>query len=361
MQMSFGLNRLVNFNNRTKIARNNLASSYIDDNALNLITSIDDDFIAAGVVDTFRDANGDLYTSSVYENGTFNQIKSVRESGYLNEMSFSLSTNYENWLYLGATIGIPLGEYTCKTSFSEERFVSGVSTGYYNYNTQQDLSVAGVNLKLGAIVRPVQWLRIGAAIHTPTFYNVTDDFYSEVEYNKRSGGWWPQYEYNMQSPWRFIGSAAVILGNNTSKVSGTISLDYELASYSAMSMTLEDNIMTETTLNNAIDANYSSASTVRLGGEVKYGRLRARAGYAYFGNPYKEKEINNAAWNYLTCGVGYRGKTYFFDIGYAYGKLSDGKYYMYDTYDNGQWSSDANPSKISTTKHLLQATLGVRF
>lgn len=362
VQLSFGINRLMNFNNRNKIVRNNLSSSFINDNALNLITNTDDDFIRSGVVDLDTATNEDTI-SYVYESGTFNQIKAIRESGYLNEFSMSISTNYENWLYLGATVGIPFGDYTCKTSFSEERFVDGVSTGYYNYNQEQYLSATGINLKLGAIVRPVEWLRLGAAIHTPTYYTVDDDYYSEVQYNYTYGGWFPTYSYNMQSPWRFLGSAAILLGKSTGAFQGTISVDYEYADYSNMSLIIDDDVQTETTLNNNIDASFGGASTIRVGGELKYGRLRARAGYAYFGSPYESDDINNGSWNYITCGVGYKGKTFGFDLAYAYGKNSDAKYYMYDTYDlaTGVWNGDSNPAKTNTTKHLLQATLSVRF
>lgn len=350
-QLSFGLDRLVNYNNRTKISRNGLSSSFINDVVLDQIVANQDannDFITSGVVDL--DSNGHI--SSVYENGTFNQIKSIRESGYLNEFSMSFSTNYENWLYLGATIGVPFGDYTCETSFSEERFVNGVSTGYYNFNTQQDLSATGVNFKIGAIAKPVQWLRIGAAIHTPTYYSVDDDYYSEVQYNKYSGGAFPTLSYDMQSPFRFLGSVAFVLGNNKSKIAGTISCDYEYADYSFMSFDINDNIQTETELNNNIDNMFKSASTWRFGGEMKIDKMMLRAGYSHIGNPY-EKSINDGSWDYYTCGVGYKGKFWSCDLAYAYGK-NEGKYYFYN--------NDANPATNTTTyKHLIEATIGLRF
>lgn len=353
IQFSFAINRLTNFTNKTKIVRNNLNSSFINDNVLNNITSLEDDFIASGVVDTVYDESSDTYLiSSVYENGEFNQIKSIKESGYLNEISMSLSGNYRNVLYLGATLGIPFGSYTRTTSFSEERFVGGISTGYYNYNTEQDLSLAGVNFKFGAIVKPIDWIRIGAAIHTPTYYSTTDDYYADVQYNSYSGGWYPTYEYGMQSPWRFMGNLAFVLGNNKSPISGTISVDYEYADYSLMSFSMDDDIYTETSLNNSIENVFEAASNLRIGGELKLDRLYIRAGYAYFGNPYKE-EINNAAWNYLTCGIGYKGNSCFFDLAYAHGSTSS-DYYMYtdDSY---------NSVSLKTSKNLIQATLGFRF
>lgn len=375
VQLSFGLNRLMNFNNRIKIARPNLTRSYIDASYINNFDADRDgildaqyDFDDVGKEDFFRagvvDIDTDYVLSSEYFNGSFDQIIAYRESGYLNEFSMSLSANYQNWLYLGATVGIPFGEYTAKYMFSET--VTNMNgTGKYNYNTEQDLSLTGFNLKVGAIVKPVSFWRIGGAIHTPTFYTVDDDFYQSVSYTTTSGGWFNPITYHMQSPWRFIASTAFVFGNNKSKLSGTLSLDYEYADYSSMSFDMDDNISTETYLNSGIENTFTGASNIRLGGELKADRLYIRAGYAYYGSPYKEESVNDCAWNYITFGLGYKGKVCNFDIAYAYGKQKS-KYYVYDEYNsvaagNDPWSSDSNPTEVTRNKHLIQATLGFKF
>lgn len=84
VQLSFGLNRLMNFNNRIKISRPNLSRSYIDANYINnfdadgdgiLDLQYDDqdianeDFYRAGVIDM-----DDSVFYSEYFNGTFDQI-----------------------------------------------------------------------------------------------------------------------------------------------------------------------------------------------------------------------------------------------------------------------------------------------
>lgn len=370
IQLSFGINRLMNFNNSTQIVRNDVTSSFVYDNIEqrliesyqnNISGLLQDDWYRSGVIDFDTTTN---QISSYYDAGTFRQIRTIKESGYLNEFSMSLSTNIENWLYLGATLGIPFGDYTSKQTFSEEITENGEPTGdSYTYYQEQKLSAAGVNLKIGAIVRPIDWLRLGAAVHTPTWYDVDDDYYQNISERWSSGGWFNTFSYNMQSPWRFLASAAIILGSTKDKVQGTISADYEYADYSGMSLTLSDDPWTENTLNNTIDASFGGASTIRVGGELKYENLRARVGYASFGNPYQSKDINFAGWNYITCGLGYKGKNFSFDLAYAYGKCDGGKYYSYDVYDTSDntWYSDTNPATIDTKKHLIQATIGFRF
>lgn len=348
MQFSFGVNKLRNFSNRMKMVRENVPSSFVNDVVMDAIVDNNDaenDFIRAGVVDL--DSNGII--SSIYESGTFGQIKSIKETGYLTEMSFSFSGNVDDRVYFGATLGIPLGYYKSTSMFAETRFdAAGNDNGYYTYNEVQELSVTGVNLKLGAIFKPLDFLRIGAAIHTPTYYYVQDDYCSEVAYNRRSGSVAPTFEYDIQTPFRFLGNIALVFGNNKSAIGGTISADYEYADYSSMKYRMDDDIMYETTINQQIENLYRAAHTFRLGGELKLGMIALRAGYAYMGNPYQEP--NDAALNCISGGIGYKTKYYSFD--FAYANISGNRYYQF---------YDESIAKIARTNHLVQATFTVRF
>ncbi|MGP1514719.1 MAG: OmpP1/FadL family transporter [Bacteroidales bacterium] len=370
LQLSFGVNRLMNFNNHTQMIRNNVPSSFIFDNVeQRLIDSygtdvkglLKDDWFLSGVIDYDTTTNT---ISSTYDSGTFRQIRTLKESGYLNEFSMSLSANIENWLYLGATLGIPFGDYTCKNIFSEEKTVGGNPIGKsYTYHQEQKLSVSGLNLKVGAIVRPLEWFRLGVAIHTPTLYTMNDDYFQNIKERWSSGGWFNTLTYTMQSPWKFIGSAAIVLGKSKNKIQGTLSFDYEYSDYSNMSITLEEKPWLENKLNTSIDNNFSGANTFRLGGEIRYGVLRGRIGYAHMGNPYKSGNINSAEWNYITCGMGYKGKIFSLDIGYVYSSCLGSKYYSYDVYNlsDNKWYADNSPASIDTKKHLVQVTFGIRF
>lgn len=348
VQIGVGLNRLKNFSNQYTTVREGLNSSYINDVVMDAIIAdqdADNMFIQAGVVDL--DSNGIL--SSIYESGTFNQIRSSKTTGYLNEFSFSLSGNVDDWLYFGATLGVPYGYYKSTSQFAETRFSEeGDNNGYYTFSEISELSATGVNFKAGVIFRPINMLRIGAAIHTPTYYYVQDDYYADVEYDGYGGGVAPTLEYDIQSPFRFLGSVALVLGNNQSPIAGTISADYEFADYSSMKYRFDSDVLYETQINRQIEDLFRAAHTFRLGGELKLGTFAIRAGYAYMGNPYNEP--GDAALNSVSAGFGFKGKYYSFDIAYAniFGNQD------YQFYDNSLAS-------ISKTNHLIQATFGVRF
>ncbi|MFA6199856.1 MAG: hypothetical protein WC679_05565 [Bacteroidales bacterium] len=347
VQFAFGLNRLKSYGNRTIYERDGLNYSYVSNIIANGYSdAFMHDFYQSYVVDSA----GGNYTS-VYQNGKFNQLRSITESGSVNEMTFSLSTNIRNFLYLGATIGVPMVNYHSEGSFMEKKVDNaGNITDQYTYNETKDIYATGVNLKLGAIIRPVNWFRLGLAIHTPTYYSIEDNLYSEVSsYQWISGGDWDPIKYHLQTPFRFLGSMAFILGDNKSKLAGSISADYEYADYSKMKYRLNNNISTESEINKLISDYFQATNTLRIGGEVKLGTIALRAGYCIMDNPYS-KDLNDAGAYSITGGLGYKNKNFFMDFAYAY------------TYGKSKFNEyDQSVINLENTSHLAQLTFGVKF
>jgi hypothetical protein len=351
-QFSFGFNKLKDYSNRTLTNREGLTNSYINSIFDDIVEANDmyNDYVTSGVISA-EDINDTMWYDSEFLTGMFNQYKKVETSGYLSEMTFSFSTNISDFIYLGATVGVPLFDYKRNEYFTEE-CTSNPAVGYYNGTTISELNGAGVNLKLGAIVKPINWLRLGVAIHTPTYYSISDYYYSSVEYNYSSGGDAPDLAYDIQSPFRFIGSLALVLGDNKSKLAGTLSADYEYANYANMKYRFSNDARYEREMNSVITNAFQATNSLRLGGELKIGTLALRAGYALFGNPYTEWADNNAEQQCITGGVGYRTKNFFFDLGYAYTLTSDkAKQYFYDD----------SFATLNHNEHLIQATIGFRF
>ena len=353
-QFTFTLNRLKSFGNRTIYQRENLNSSYIS-HIINggYSDAYMRDFYEAYVVDF--DTVNNVYTSD-FQNGKFNQLRSFTESGSLNEFSMSLSTNINNFIYLGATVGIPIANYHSSGSFMEERVdIINNTSQTYIYNEVKDLYATGVNLKLGAIIRPINMLRIGLAIHTPTYYSIEDNLYSDVQYQKTSGGDWDPVTYNLQTPFRFLGSVALVLGDNKSIVAGSLSGDYEYADYSNMKYRLSNNIMAENDINRAINDYFRPTNTLRIGGELKMGAIALRGGYCIMDNPYSDNK-NDAGAASITAGIGYRTTNYYIDLGYAFtsGKSKFIEYEPSSALDN-------RVINLEHQSHLAQITFGARF
>lgn len=350
VQFSVGINRLKTFSNNIAMSRDILNNSFVDQVVMNDIIEyqdIENEFIRAGVVDL--DTNT-MTISSLFEAGTFNQFQRIQYSGSVNEFSLSWSANIRDILYFGVTTGIPFADMTTLTTLTESKIGSNDETiASYLHTKQQDLTSVGINLKLGAIFKPISPLRLGVAVHTPTYYSVTDDFSAIVQYDQTAGTIAPTFFYGIQTPFRFLANAAVVLGDISSSIVGSISADYEYADYSLMRFDFTEDVVAEYKFNTSIENIFRPAHTFRLGGEVKFGPFALRAGYAMQGNPYVEVQ-NDASINYTTFGFGYRKSKVGFDLAYVH-SMGDSKYYWYD-------GTETNMTEIH---NIIQATLVLKF
>ena len=92
------------------------------------------------------------------------------QRGGLSEFDIALSGNYNNKFYIGGTLGFPMVDYHEESSYSETDISDTI--GYFKsftLNEKLHTSGSGFNFKLGMIFRPVDWMRIGTAVHTPTY------------------------------------------------------------------------------------------------------------------------------------------------------------------------------------------------
>ncbi len=334
-QFGIGMNRYANFNNRMMIEGYNNSSSMLSmfaDEAHGIAPSDLSSFDLGLAYDTdlIFDTVGNNEYHNDMPNGGVLQSKSVTTNGCINEIVLSFGANYNDKLYFGATIGLPQLRYFEESTYSETN--TDYPDNYFNsftYNQNLETKGNGINLKLGMIYRPADWVRIGAAIHTPTFYNymrdkwsssITSHFNDGKSYSADS----PQgtFDYTLETPMRAIGSLAFIIGNY-----GVISGDYEYVDYSNAKLRSDDDDFVDA--NNAIRNNYQDQSNIRLGTEWRVGpQFSIRGGYALYGSPYKSG-INDAERTSYTGGLGYREQSFFVDFAYVLTQSNE-KYYLYN-------------------------------
>ena len=75
--------------------------------------------------------------------------------------------------YLGGSLGIPIVSYNRNSVFTETDATGDANNNFEHSTLTEKYTTQGVgiNLKLGAIYKPVDQLRVGLAIHSPTVYN----------------------------------------------------------------------------------------------------------------------------------------------------------------------------------------------
>lgn len=75
-------------------------------------------------------------------------------------------------------------------------------------------------------------------------------------------------------------------------------------------------------VNEGVKSYYKGALNFRVGGELKFTTLMTRLGFAYYGNPYKDKELKGNRM-YISGGLGYRHAGMFIDLTYVHALTKD--------------------------------------
>ena len=367
INIAIGWNQLANYNSNIRIQGKNNTSSLADNIlAVSQGNSIDDlntlysapafwtDLIdlADNSVDTttnwYVQDNGN-YISNVKGNSSKNQTKSINSSGGKNEFIFSIGGSFNEQLYLGATIGIPTLDYYEKSTYSETNFDT-IINDLQAFNFQEELSVygTGLNLKIGAILRVSENLKLGAALHSPTVYNIEETYstsltthFTEESFTEHSNS--NYFEYDLITPWKAILSASSLLNNNI-----LISADYELVDYSFSNMSSIQYTFTEE--NNIIQELYTKTSNIRLGTEINVKPFVIRAGYSKYGSAFANKDYSKENFSF---GLGVNNGGYYLDAAYVLSQ-GNGEQLLYS-------EEYINPISIVNTNHNLVFTIGLRY
>jgi len=272
-QFGFGVNRIMDFN-CTYRANTQINSSLSDVVVSNIYGTFYGDlrgdahlFWMTSVIDTFAGTNNEYY--SRFSDAELNQNAIVTRSGAINEMVLSFGGNYNDKLYVGATVGFPFLDFTEKTTYKESpanaQDLYGVKD-YTLYTTQRNRGT-GVNLKLGLIYQPADFVRIGAAFQTPTYYwKVRDNLYREIYATYAN---FPSLDYSYENANYFTLTTPLKANVSTSfliQKRAFIAAEYEFQDYS-MATLYSDNYDYGYE-NEIVRAKYGPTHSVRVGAEV---------------------------------------------------------------------------------------------
>jgi len=378
---SFGIafNRLADFNSSVYYSGFNEGSSllntyadYLNNNGgTNPEDVFDKDPFGAGLAWETYLINPSAADSTQYipvvGDGNVQQTKSISTRGGINETAISFGGNYGNRLYIGATIGVPHIKYIVNSVYSEND-VNGEYNDFESFSLTDYAETfgTGINAKFGLIYKATDNFRLGAAVHTPTLFGMSDTYYSSMSSSLENAGSYSfespvgQYDYELITPWRVIGSAAVTVKNV-----GFFSAEYEFVDYSEASFNFNrtydaGDLSYETSVNNNIDTKYGAASIIRLGTELMYDVFRFRAGYIINSTPFNEGIAANGAdyaKNTWTAGLGIKEESYFIDFAFAHSNTTE--YDIQYVYDNGAGVNQGATINKSLNNFLL--SFGFRF
>ena len=260
------------------------------------------------------------------------------ESGRIDEYNFSYAANVGHYLYIGASLGLQTLNYQL-ISNSGEMYDNGASAILKNIFST---SGVGCNLRIGVIARPAAWMRIGASLQTPTWYNMTDSYYAKIVGEGTSADYATiEYStpkshsnYRFHSPLKAQASVGFVIG----KVA-LINIDYQYANNPGMRFKGEksDYIFAEPEFvyeNNEIKQQSLATHTIKAGAEFRIAsQFSFRAGAAYRTPNLTDYATRTLLDNttrtdmevfvdkgmfYASGGFGYRYNGFGIDITYAY-------------------------------------------
>ncbi len=313
------------------------------------------------------DQDGNIFWRA---NNGLDQRRITEKNGYTGEYVFSMGINISHILMIGCTFATQNIHYRESSTYSEYNSY-GLSPAfdtdldYYNYYSYLNQTGTGFNFKFGLIFKPLPILRIGASIHTPTYYNIWERWDNRIVSHYEDGETFEkispigEYNYKFNTPFKAIGSAALVLGKYL-----IISADYEYSDYKSSKfkpITYSDDHLRD--LNDQIDERFKNTHNYRGGIEFKLTpQFGVRGGYAFQGSPYKEEyQDKKSKFTTYSGGLGYRTMRYFIDFAYM---MTNREYDYYNYNWDSSWNEyhgTPEPAKIKSQDNQFILTLGFRF
>jgi opacity protein-like surface antigen len=247
------------------------------------------------LINPYRDAEGiTRYESILSPNTTINNILQVEEKGYIHSYDFNAGTTISDIVSLGLTIAVTDIDYRIN-SFYDESLTD--NDGFSLYNSLRTEG-SGIQVKIGAILKPIKELRLGIAYHSPTWYKMTNYYSTAIKHKLNGLVSDPEYQadyvssdvntrdYDFSTPGKWTFSLAGVIGQTA-----ILSFDYELTNYNSMSFAQPDGhniIIYDNGRNKEIKEDFKNSSAVRAGAEVRFTpQFSARVGYAWMESPVK--------------------------------------------------------------------------
>jgi hypothetical protein len=295
------------------------------------------------LVDTVR-VNGNLQVVARSENPSVrNQESLIETSGGITELNFGWGSELSKKFMAGISLGINIIKYEKRTYYHESDATANTNNdfNFLTYDENFSLKGYGLNLRGGLIYRPKEYIRLGLAVHSPTWMPLKEainsgfaahldnlfgpnDAYDSVASTVVSGGAL-ENKYVLNSPTKIMISGSYVFREveDIRRQKGFITLDIEYTNYKWMNFAPYEGDVNSFTkapfvpFNQAIDAVYKGTFNFRLGGELKFKTIMARAGFAYYTSPYQDKELK-ARKMFGSAGLGYRNKGVFVDLTYVH-------------------------------------------
>jgi hypothetical protein len=251
------------------------------------------------------------------------QQEEIITKGTSYQWNFSYGANIEDKFFFGGGLGISTLRYKSQKTFSESYLDTDIIE---SMQLNENLSVrgSGVNVTLGAIVRPVDFIQIGASFTSPTYYQITENYDASMSTSWNNYDYWDgsqnvtlndesattdivTSEYNLTTPLKISAGIAFI-----SKY-GFITADIERTNPAKARYSSDISGISFSSENDEIKSLYRATNNYRIGAEFRYEIFRLRAGYNIQSSSFENEDLDNKITT-ISGGVGVRLKKFYADF-----------------------------------------------
>ncbi len=324
------------------------------------------------VIDTLADTNN--FYRPIAAGANVQQGYTLTEQGRTNQWSIAAGFNISDRVYVGVALNVMDYVYRANLAYTEEDirlprgpgnivqgFYEGIANGagFQRMNFNQDFGFSGLgfNARFGVIVQPIDELRVGFSVQTPSIASLQNTLSASMYMYQWNGAQNPPnrnslgqlvapnaYELEplnvtMNTPWRLNAGVAYFLPNKL----GVVTADVEMTQ--PASGRLQANVSGRNILdfaNQNAQQQFQTTYGLRLGTELKYQNLYGRLGFAYWTSALKNgaqeygdivsynrntgtydnrsQQQNRTA---LTTGLGFRTRKFYFDVAYVFMRSFD--------------------------------------
>lgn len=338
------------------------------------------------LLDVGEDEYGSFWTSAdrLGVNAGVGHTMNMESKGGIGEYDISFGMNFGSKLYLGFTWGIQSVKWTRQMYYGEDYiynstpvYSDGVAlespAQWMDYNQAVVVRGVGMNAKFGAIYRPVEALRLGVALHTPTHYSLERSYqaYMATNFNP-AGDTTPSLDDVGMNTWDFFSPTRLMFG--ASYAFGrfaVVSVDYERDWYNGMRVS---NIpagfdLTKSDYRYEFKNNYKGSNTLRFGAEIKpLPSLALRAGYGIADGALREDEYyyyNTPVTYRTTCysaGVGFAIRAVTLDLAYQHLENLQTAYMLYYAMDDlGNFDTASPYYRTDFKRNYFTLSIGYKF
>ncbi|MCC5933185.1 MAG: outer membrane protein transport protein [Balneolales bacterium] len=370
--VGFGYSQLADFNRAYRLSAFNPRSSITDmffDNsfyfntAFNAFAIEEDDF---GQFPIFRDDFSAPFRG-------INQAATVRESGQLGEFSAAIATEFVQNLFVGASLGIPVGSYTYRRNFLErdneglygaidtiidgEPFTIPAPAGVI-LQERINADIIGFSARFGMIYRAIPNLQFGLSYSLPTTLNI-DESYSVFIQTEYENGSAENAQLRGETSYKVKLPARLTAGFATTGLPVNISFAAERVSNSRIQFRDFDDLGFEVQENELMSEDFRDVFNLRFGASLNLTEaVVPTIGYAYL--PAVSRQSGNAR-QLLSAGISIGvNQGLRLDAGLQYMFFNDDQivYEFYDYQaDDGRFAAET----IRTSVDRFHAVIGISY